>query len=80
MKDTLTSPVSSLSSLQVLHLKIRLQDRTLAGGDPALEEEQNLKKRVTKLAWGIAKDKAAIHLSMQKVQEYEEKFAKIQKV
>jgi chromosome segregation ATPase len=48
-------------------------------GDPALEEEQKLRKRVTKGAWGIAKDKANIHLSMEKVQSYEEAFAKIQK-
>jgi hypothetical protein len=41
-------------------------------GDPALEEEQKLRKRVTKGAWGIAKDKANIHLSMEKVQSYEE--------
>lgn len=48
-------------------------------GDPQLEEEQKLRKRVTKGAWGIAKDKANIHLSMEKVQSYEEAFAKIQK-
>jgi chromosome segregation ATPase len=47
--------------------------------DPALEEEQKLKKRVTKSAWGIATDKANIHLAMEKVQAYEEAFAKIQK-
>ena len=28
--------------------------------------------------WGIAKDKASIHASMEKVQSYEEAFAKIQ--
>jgi len=49
------------------------------GGDPQLDEEQKLRKRVTKGAWGIAKDKASIHLSMEKVQSYEEAFAKIQK-
>jgi chromosome segregation ATPase len=47
--------------------------------DPALEEESKLKKRVTKSAWGIATDKANIHLAMEKVQAYEEAFAKIQK-
>jgi len=47
--------------------------------DPALEEEQKLRKRVNKGAWGIARDKANIHLSMEKVQSYEEAFAKIQK-
>ena len=39
-----------------------------------------LRQRVTKHAWGIAKDKAHIHLCMEKVQDYEEAFAKIQKV
>lgn len=49
------------------------------GEDSALEEEQKLRKRVSKGAWGIAQDKANIHLSMEKVQSYEEAFAKIQK-
>mmetsp|Transcript_25602 Transcript_25602/g.36081 ORF Transcript_25602/g.36081 Transcript_25602/m.36081 type:complete len:510 (+) Transcript_25602:33-1562(+) len=49
------------------------------GEESALEEEQKLRKRVNKGAWGIAKDKASIHLSMEKVQSYEEAFAKIQK-
>lgn len=49
------------------------------GVDPAIEEEQSLRKKVTKGAWGIATDKANIHLSMEKVQSYEEAFAKIQK-
>jgi chromosome segregation ATPase len=49
------------------------------GVDPAIEEEQTLRKKVTKGAWGIAADKANIHLSMEKVQSYEEAFAKIQK-
>merc|ERR1719407_324333 len=37
-----------------------------------------MKKKVTKNAWGIAKDKAAINLNIEKVQSYEEAFAKIQ--
>lgn len=49
------------------------------GVDPAIDEEQSLRKKVTKGAWGIATDKANIHLSMEKVQSYEEAFAKIQK-
>ena len=36
-------------------------------GDPALEEEAKLRNRVTKGAWAIAKDKAIIHMSMEKV-------------
>lgn len=46
--------------------------------DSALEEEQKLRKRVTKGAMGIVKDKMNIHLAMEKVQSYEEAFAKIQ--
>lgn len=47
--------------------------------DPALLEEQKLRKRLAKSAWAIAKDKANIHISTDKVQDYEESFAKIQK-
>lgn len=46
-------------------------------GTSIAAEENRLKGRVAKGAWGIAKDKANIHLSMQKVQAYEEAFAKI---
>jgi len=52
---------------------------TLEGADPTVEEELKLRKRVIKGAWGIAQDKATIHMSMEKVQQYEEAFAKIQK-
>ena len=38
----------------------------------------SLKKKVLRGNWGIAKDKASIHASMEKVQSYEEAFAKIQ--
>lgn len=48
-------------------------------GDAQLEEEQKLRKQVTKGAWVIQKDKEAIKLAMEKVQSYEEAFAKIQK-
>ena len=34
--------------------------------------------QVTKGHWGLAKDKASIHVGMEKVQSYEEAFAKIQ--
>ena len=44
----------------------------------SIEDEQKLKKKVLKGNWGIAKDKASIHASMEKVQSYEEAFAKIQ--
>merc|ERR1711988_1910227 len=47
-------------------------------GEMSIEEEQKLKKKVLKGNWGIAKDKASIHASMEKVQSYEEAFAKIQ--
>ena len=47
-------------------------------GEMSIEDEQKLKKKVLKGNWGIAKDKASIHASMEKVQSYEEAFAKIQ--
>merc|ERR1719446_1427297 len=47
-------------------------------GEMSMEDEQELKKRVTKGHWGLAKDKAAIHAGMEKVASYEEAFAKIQ--
>lgn len=47
-------------------------------GDMTVEQEQSLKKKVLRGNWGIAKDKASIHASMEKVQSYEEAFAKIQ--
>lgn len=34
---------------------------------------------MNKGSWAIAQDKAAIHFAMEKVQSYEEAFAKIQK-
>lgn len=43
-----------------------------------MEEEAKLRKRVNKGAFGIAKDKASITASMEKVQSYEDAFAKIQ--
>merc|ERR1711988_981036 len=47
-------------------------------GDMTVEEEAKLKKKVLRGNWGIAKDKASIHASMEKAQSYEEAFAKIQ--
>merc|ERR1712188_288888 len=37
-----------------------------------------MKKKVTASAWGIAKDKATINSHIEKIQSYEEAFAKIQ--
>jgi chromosome segregation ATPase len=47
-------------------------------GDMSQQQEEAMKKKVNKNAWGIAKDKAAINLNIEKVQSYEEAFAKIQ--
>merc|ERR1719262_104968 len=47
-------------------------------GDLNQQQEEAMKKKVNKNAWGIAKDKAAINLNIEKVQSYEEAFAKIQ--
>merc|ERR1719181_2483146 len=42
------------------------------------EEEGRLKKKVAKSAWSVAKDKASMHMNLEKVQVYEEAFAKMQ--
>jgi len=46
--------------------------------DTALDEEQQLRKRLSKGAWAIVKDKANIHISQVKVKSYEEAFERIQ--
>ena len=43
-----------------------------------LEQEQQLRKRLSKGAWAIVKDKAHIHMAQEKVKSYEEAFDKIQ--
>ena len=49
--------------------KLSQQDKR---GDMTIEQEASLKKKVLRGNWGIAKDKASIHASMEKVQSYEE--------
>lgn len=46
-------------------------------GELTLEEEEELKKGVTKTAWQIAQDKKGIQGNLEKVQSYEEAFNKI---
>ncbi len=46
-------------------------------GDMTLEQEKNLKRNVTRSAWNVAKDKANVQVSVEKVQSYEEAFHKI---
>merc|ERR1719446_645220 len=48
-------------------------------GEMSVEDARDLKKLVTKGHWGLAKDKAAIHAGMEKVQSYEEAFTQIQR-
>lgn len=61
---------------------MRQKERARTAGDQkgelTADEETKLKKKVTKSAWGIAKDKAAINVNQEKVQTYEEAFGKIQ--
>merc|ERR1719198_1570876 len=47
-------------------------------GDMTAEQEDKMKKKVTASAWGVAKDKATINSHIEKIQSYEEAFAKIQ--
>ena len=42
-----------------------------------LEQEQNLRKRLSKGAWQIVKDKAHIHMAQEKVKAFEQSFDKI---
>eukprot|EP01052_Picozoa_sp_SAG31_P030701 SAG31_NODE_3171_length_4590_cov_5.721443_6_plen_279_part_00 len=51
-----------------------------ARGDMTLDQEQQLRKKVIKGNWGIAKDKAAQQVSLDKVQSYEEAFERIKQV
>ena len=46
-------------------------------GGMSMDEEAGLKKKVTKGVWSIAKDKANVAASIDKVQSYEEAFNKI---
>lgn len=46
-------------------------------GEMSKEEEEELKRKVTKGVWGIAKDKATVQVAELKVQSYEEAFNKI---
>merc|ERR550514_537847 len=47
-------------------------------GDMNQEDEGRLRKKVNKTAWSIAKDKANVHVNLEKLQSYEEAFAKMQ--
>jgi len=47
-------------------------------GDMNQEDERGMKKKVAKSAWNVAKDKASMHMNIEKVQVYEEAFAKMQ--
>lgn len=42
-----------------------------------LEQEQNLRKKLSKGAWQIVKDKAHIHMAQEKVKSYKDSFDKI---
>ena len=48
-------------------------------GNMSMTQEASLKRKVARGAWNIAKDKAQMHLSSEKVQSYEEAFQQIQK-
>lgn len=52
---------------------------TTTGVNSQMDDEQQLRKRVAKGAWGIARDRAQIHIDMERVQAYEEAFAKLQR-
>merc|ERR1711959_725778 len=46
-------------------------------GEMTVEEEAGMKKKLIKGTWAIARDKASMHVQAEKVQTYEEAFARI---
>lgn len=46
-------------------------------GEMTVEEEVGMKKKLIKGTWAIARDKASMHVQAEKVQTYEEAFARI---
>ncbi len=48
-----------------------------SAGNMTMDDEAKLKTKVNKGAWGIAKEKVAIQVSIEKVQNFEEAFNKI---
>merc|ERR1719181_1662427 len=48
-----------------------------AQGSMSAEDETKLEKKVNKGAWGLAKDKVDVQVSMERVQNFEEAFNKI---
>jgi len=63
---------------EYMKLKEKEREQQIQKGELSLDDEQKTKKRVTKNAWGIVKDKAQLQLSAERVTAYEEAFAKIQ--
>merc|ERR1712112_388296 len=47
-------------------------------GDLTIQDESKLKHKVTKNGWATSKDKVGVNVNLEKVQTYEEAFAKIQ--
>lgn len=62
--------------------RARKQNRKAAAeieqrGEMTVEEEMGMKKKLIKGTWAIARDKASMHVQAEKVQTYEEAFARI---
>jgi hypothetical protein len=61
---------------------MRQKERSLAieehKGDLDANEEERLKKKVTKNAWLIAKEKVSQNVNQERINVYEEAFSKIQ--
>lgn len=47
-------------------------------GDLSLDEEFAMKKKLQKTSWGVAKEKVHVQVSVERVQNFEEAFAKLQ--
>eukprot|EP00656_Telonema_subtile_P055437 TRINITY_DN8579_c0_g1_i1.p1 TRINITY_DN8579_c0_g1~~TRINITY_DN8579_c0_g1_i1.p1 ORF type:complete len:560 (+),score=218.12 TRINITY_DN8579_c0_g1_i1:159-1838(+) len=55
----------------------KVEDVTGQRGEMTVEEEIGMKKKLIKGTWAIARDKASMHVQAEKVQTYEEAFARI---
>eukprot|EP00658_Telonema_sp_P-2_P054229 TRINITY_DN4314_c0_g1_i3.p1 TRINITY_DN4314_c0_g1~~TRINITY_DN4314_c0_g1_i3.p1 ORF type:complete len:579 (+),score=272.54 TRINITY_DN4314_c0_g1_i3:85-1821(+) len=55
----------------------KVEDVTGQRGEMTVEEEVGMKKKLIKGTWAIARDKASMHVQAEKVQTYEEAFARI---
>jgi len=62
---------------EVLNKELREETAAAMGKSAVSGVEDKLKKKVNKAAWGIAKEKVDVQVSVERVQNFEEAFLKI---